>query len=142
MKRSIMMGFMLLSILLTLSFGVSADDREELIKNINSLSIPPELASRLMLELSNTSMLNGTLLTNLNAPIKPGLGNLAFPDSETIASNTANEPTNIIVVQNVSLNIILIQNLTEITNAVIPLNLDNSIKSMNNTTKNITNATA
>jgi hypothetical protein len=135
MKRSIMMGFMLLSILLTLSFGVSAADKEELLKNINSLSIPPELAARLMLDFMNTSMLNGTLLTGLTSAIGPELGNMAFPQSETIAGNTDNEPTNIILVQNVSFNIILIQNLTEITNTVMPL-------SMNNLTKNMTIAAA
>lgn len=133
MKRSIMMGLMILSILLALSFSVSADDKEDLLKIIKSPGIPPELASRLILDLSNSSMLNGTLLTNLTATIKPELGNIAFPQSETVAGNTANEPTNIIIVQNVSLNIILIQNLTEITNTVIPL-------SMNNATKNTTNA--
>ncbi len=135
MKRSIMMGFMLLSVLLALSFGVSADDRGDSIMNIKSPSIPPELAARLMLDFMNTSMLNGTLLTGLTSAIGPELGNMAFPQSETIAGNTDNEPTNIILVQNVSFNIILIQNLTEITNTVMPL-------SMNNLTKNMTIAAA
>lgn len=130
MKRSIMRGLILLSILLALSFGVYADNKDDLLKNIKSLGIAPELASRLKLDLTNKSI-NEALLANLTTHIKPELGNITIPDSETIAGNTANEPTNIIVVQNVSLNIILIQNLTEITNTAIPL-------SINNTTKNTT----
>jgi hypothetical protein len=140
MKRSMMMGFMLLSVLLALSSGVYADNKEDLLRNIKSLSTTPEVGSRLKLDLTNTSI-NEAVLANLTAHIKPELENITFPDSETIAGNTANEPTSIIVVQNVSLNIILIQNLTEITNAVIPLSMNNATKNMTNATKNMTNAT-
>ena len=89
MKRFMMMGFMLLSILLALSFCVSADNIEDLLKNIKSPSIPPESASRLKLDLTNTSSLNGTLLSNLTALFEPELGDIPFPQSETIAGNKA-----------------------------------------------------
>jgi hypothetical protein len=119
--------------LLAFSFGVSADDKNNLSTNIKSPNIPPKSASTLKLDLKNTSLLDGTLLTNLTAAFKPELGNITLPQSETMANSMANEPTNIIVLQNVSLNIILIQNLTEITNTIIP-------PSMNNVTKNMTKA--
>jgi hypothetical protein len=127
MKRSTIMGFMLLSIFLALSFGVSAEDKMEQLKK--APGIPPESAVMLKPYLDNESLLNGTLLTDLVPSLKPELGKMALPHSETIAGNTANEPTNILVISNVSFNIIVIQNLTEI-NTIMPFSLSNATKNI------------
>jgi hypothetical protein len=127
MKRSMIMGFMLLSIFLALSFGVSAEDKMEQLKRAPSTL--PESAVMLKPDLVNESLLNGTLLTDLVPSLKPELGKMALPHSETIAGNTANEPTNILVISNVSFNIILIQNLTEIS-TIMPFSLSNATKNI------------
>ena len=123
MKRSMIMGFMLLSIFLALSFSVSAEDKMEQSKKVPG--IPLESALMLKPDLDNGSLLNGTLLTDLAPSLKPELGKMALPHSETIAGNTANEPTNILVISNVSFNIIVIQNLTEIS-TIMPFSLSNA----------------
>ncbi len=127
MKRSMIMGFMLLSIFLALSFGVSAEDKMEQLKKVPS--IPQDSAVILKPELVNESLLNGTLLTDTVPSLGPELGKMALPHSETIAGNTANEPTNILVISNVSFNIILVQNLTEI-NTIMPFSLTNATKNI------------
>jgi hypothetical protein len=127
MKRSMIMGFMLLSIFLALSFGVSAEDMMEQLKK--TPGIPPESAVMLKPALDNGSLLNGTLLTDLVPSLKPELGKMALPHSETIAGNTANEPTNILVISNVSFNLIVIQNLTEIS-TIMPFSLSNATKNI------------
>ena len=63
MKRSMIMGFMLLSIFLALSFGVSAEDKMEQLKK--APGNPPESAVMLKPDVDNESLLNGTLLTDL-----------------------------------------------------------------------------
>ena len=71
----------------------------------------------------------GPYLRTWLLPLKPELGKMALPHSETIAGNTANEPTNILVISNVSFNIIVIQNLTEI-NTIMPFSLSNATKNI------------
>lgn len=117
MKRSTMLGFMLLSMPLALSIGAWSEDKIDALES--SASISPELASRLMLDLINTSTLNETVLANLTRSLWLQKDNLPFSLTESITSNMANESPNIIIVQNLSLNIIMIQNFTEINNAIL-----------------------
>jgi hypothetical protein len=110
MKSFVLAGLTLLSILLILSFGgVALTENGSMAKNM-------------------TTPMNMTMPMKMTMPM-----NMAMPMN--MPSKMANGSMEMIMLQNVTLNIILIQNLTEITNTIIP-------ESINATNKSTTNAFA
>jgi hypothetical protein len=112
MRSSVLAGLTLLSILLILSFGgVAMTEKGNMTKNM-------------------TAPMNLTLPMNMKMPM-----NMAMPMNMKMPNKTANGSMSMVMLQNVTLNIILIQNLTEITNTITPASINATSR---NTTKALT----
>ena len=106
MRSYILAGLILLSIFLILSFsGVAVTEKGGLAKNMT-------------LPMNTTAPMNMNTPMNMNMPNRTGNGSMSM---------------NMNTFQNITLNIVLIQNLTEITKTIIPA-------SINATNGNKTNA--
>ena len=98
---------MLLSIIMVLSFGVVSAEMGNMTKN---MVMPMDM---------KMPMMSMNMTKNMTMPMNE-------PKSMT------NGSMNMIMLQNVSFNIILIQNLTEITNTMISMSPTNATKNINN----------
>jgi hypothetical protein len=107
MRSYLLAGLILLSIFLILSFGgVAVTEKGGLAKNMT-------------LPMNTTPPMNMNTPMNMNMPNRTGNGSMSM--SDVTFQN---------IIQNITLNIVLIQNLTEITNTIVPagINATNGIK--------------
>jgi hypothetical protein len=124
MRSSVLAGLTLLSILLILSFGgVAITEKGSMTKNMTA---PMNMTTPMNL----TTPMNMTMPMSMKMPM-----NMTMPMNMKMPNKTANGSMSMVMLQNVTLNIILIQNLTEITNNIIPANINatngNKTKSLN-----------
>ena len=109
MRSYILAGLTLLSILLILSFsGVAVTEKGSTAKNM-------------------TAPMNTTVPVDMNMPMKKNMPiNMNMPNRTGNGSMSMSDVT----FQDITLNIVLVQNLTEITNTIIPagINATNGIK--------------
>jgi hypothetical protein len=103
MRSYILAGLALLSILLILSFsGVAVTDKGGMAKN---MTVP----------------MNTTVPVDMNMPMKKNMPiNMNMPNRTGNGSMSMSDVT----FQDITLNIVLIQNLTEITNTIIPAGIN------------------
>jgi hypothetical protein len=113
MRSYVLAGLTLLSILLILSFGGVALTEKG---NMTHMTAP----------MNATAPMNMTMPMNMKMPMSMPMN---------MPNKMANGSMSMIMLQNVTLNIVLIQNLTEITNNIIPTNINatngNKTKSLN-----------
>lgn len=109
MRSYIFAGLILLSILLILSFsGLSVTDKGDMAKN---MTLPMNTAAPVDMNMP----MKKNMPINMNMPNRTGNGSMSMSD---------------VTFQGITLNIVLIQNLTEITNIITPagINATNGIK--------------
>ena len=109
MRSCILAGLTLLSILLILSFsGVAVTDKGGMAKNMT-------------LPMNTTAPLNTTVPVDMNMPMKKNMPiNMNMPNRTGNGSMSMSDVT----FQDITLNIVLVQNLTEITNTIIPAGIN------------------
>jgi hypothetical protein len=118
MRSSVLAGLTLLSILLILSFGgVAMTEKGSMTKNMTA-------------PMNSTTPMIMTMPMSMKMPM-----NMTMPMNMKMPNKTANGSMSMVMLQNVTLNIILIQNLTEITNTMTPASINATNR---NTTKALT----
>jgi len=117
MRSCILARLTLLSILLILSFsGVAVTEKGNMAKNMTlpmNTTVPMNMSAPMNMKMPMSMPMNMPM--NMNMPNRTGNGSMSMSD---------------VTFQNITLNIVLIQNLTEITNTIIPasINATNGIK--------------
>jgi hypothetical protein len=133
MRSYVLIGLILLSIILILSSGgVALPEKGTVMKNMTTPMIM-KMPMNKTTTMNKTTMMNMTLPMNMSNPMNMTMPmNMKMPMSMpmNMPNKMANGSMSMVMLQNVTLNIILIQNLTEVT--ITPGCMNETNKNKNN----------